>query len=432
MVLIIVILVLLVWLYCCQVVEVVVKLDVQEGDGKFKGVLCWSGWIVLVCVVGYVVVVVVVIVILLGYFNFVLFVVQQLVWGVVVLLVVLFLLKFVDDLVIMMFLFNSWVGQIIVLIIGLSGVWVEQVGVLFLVVLCIGVILLVVFVLVVLFGNFNVFYGGLDVLLGGLKIGEIMFKFSSVVYVLLVFLVVWVVMQVFQCWFIEIYLLKIELDVGVCNFISIVICYFGIIVVVLWGLIVLGIGFEKLVLVVSVLLVGIGFGLQVIIQNFVLGLILLVEWLVKIGDWVKLGDQEGDIKCISVCLIEIQVGDKFILIVFNLELIIKIICNMMMGNVQGCIQIQFLVLLSIDVVVVWQILLDIYVVYVVVFVDLVLLVFIDLIVNGQIVINSFVYVFGLCVVYGVCSDLYFNMLQSFVVVGIVLFLLMDIYLVCDW
>lgn len=65
---------------------------------------------------------------------------------------------------------------------------------LFLVVLCIGVILLVVFVLVVLFGNFNVFYGGLDVLLGGLKIGEIMFKFSSVVYVLLVFLVVWVVM----------------------------------------------------------------------------------------------------------------------------------------------------------------------------------------------------------------------------------------------
>ncbi|REN06470.1 DUF3772 domain-containing protein, partial [Mycobacterium tuberculosis] len=91
-----------------------------------------------------------------------------------------------------------------------------------------------------------------------------------------------------------------ELDAGARNSISTVTRYLGIIAAVLWGLTALGIGFEKLALVVSALSVGIGFGLQAITQNFVSGLILLAERPVKIGDWVKLGDQEGDIKRISV------------------------------------------------------------------------------------------------------------------------------------
>ncbi|WP_312688339.1 mechanosensitive ion channel domain-containing protein, partial [Escherichia coli] len=76
----------------------------------------------------------------------------------------------------------------------------------------------------------------------------------------------------------------------------------------------------------------IGFGLQVITQNFVSGLILLAERPVKIGDWVKLGDQEGDIRRISLRSTEIQVGDKSTLIVPNSELVTKTVRNMTMGN----------------------------------------------------------------------------------------------------
>ncbi len=94
---------------------------------------------------------------------------------------------------------------------------------------------------------------------------------------------------------------------------------------------------------------GIGFGLQVITQNFVSGLILLAERPVKIGDWVKLGDQEGDIRRISLRSTEIQVGDKSTLIVPNSELVTKTVRNMTMGNNQGRIQIQFAVPPSTDV-----------------------------------------------------------------------------------
>ena len=431
MALIIAILVSLARLHRRQAAEAAAKLDAQEGDGKPKGVPRRSGWIVLARVAGHVVVAAAVIATLLGYLNFALFVAQQLVWGAVVLLAASLLLKFADDLATTMLSPNSRVGQTIVLTTGLSGARVEQAGVLLSAVLRIGVILLAVLALAVPFGNLNAFYGGLDALSGGLKIGETTVKPSSVVYALLVFLVVWAVMQAFQRWLTETYLPKTELDAGARNSISTVTRYLGIIAAVLWGLTALGIGFEKLALVVSALSVGIGFGLQAITQNFVSGLILLAERPVKIGDWVKLGDQEGDIKRISVRSTEIQVGDKSTLIVPNSELITKTIRNMTMGNAQGRIQIQFSVPLSTDVAAVRQILLDTYAAHVAVLADPAPSVFIDSIANGQIAINSFAYVSGPRAVYGVRSDLYFNMLQSFAAAGIALSSPTDIHLVRD-
>ncbi len=437
MALIIAILVSLARLHRRQAAEAAAKLEAQEGDGKTKadgkpkGVPRRSGWIVLARVAGHVVVAAAVIATLLGYLNFALFVAQQLVWGAVVLLAASLLLKFADDLATTMLSPSSRVGQSIVLTTGLSEARVEQAGVLLSAVLRIGVILLAVLALAVPFGNLNAFYGGLDALSGGLKIGETTLKPSSVVYALLVFLVVWAVMQAFQRWLTETYLPKTELDAGARNSISTVTRYLGIIAAVLWGLTALGIGFEKLALVVSALSVGIGFGLQAITQNFVSGLILLAERPVKIGDWVKLGDQEGDIKRISVRSTEIQVGDKSTLIVPNSELITKTIRNMTMGNAQGRIQIQFSVPLSTDVAAVRQILLDAYAAHVAVLADPAPSVFIDSIANGQIAINSFAYVSGPRAVYGVRSDLYFNMLQSFAAAGIALSSPTDIHLVRD-
>jgi small-conductance mechanosensitive channel len=435
--LIIAILVSLARLHRRQAAEAAAKLEAQEGDGKTradgkpKGVPRRSGWIVLARVAGHVVVAAAVIATLLGYLNFALFVAQQLVWGAVVLLAASLLLKFADDLATTVLSPSSRVGQSIVLTTGLSDARVEQAGVLLSAVLRIGVILLAVLALAVPFGNLNAFYGGLDALSGGLKIGETTLKPSSVVYALLVFLVVWAVMQAFQRWLTETYLPKTELDAGARNSISTVTRYLGIIAAVLWGLTALGIGFEKLALVVSALSVGIGFGLQAITQNFVSGLILLAERPVKIGDWVKLGDQEGDIKRISVRSTEIQVGDKSTLIVPNSELITKTIRNMTMGNAQGRIQIQFSVPLSTDVAAVRQILLDAYAAHVAVLADPAPSVFIDSIANGQIAINSFAYVSGPRAVYGVRSDLYFNMLQSFAAAGIALSSPTDIHLVRD-
>ncbi|MBB3046320.1 small-conductance mechanosensitive channel [Litorivivens lipolytica] len=64
--------------------------------------------------------------------------------------------------------------------------------------------------------------------------------------------------------------------------------YLVMIVGVLVGISVMGVDFGKLALIVSALSVGIGFGLQAIVSNFVSGLIILLERSLKVGDFVQL------------------------------------------------------------------------------------------------------------------------------------------------
>lgn len=433
MALIVAILVSLARLHRRQTDEAQAKLDAQVDAGakQPKAPVRKSGWIVLARLAGHVVVAAAVIATLLGYLNLALFVAQQLVWGAVVLLAASLLLKFADDLSLWLLSPTSRVGKSIVLTTGLNDAKVEQAGVLLSAVLRIGVILLAVLALTAPFGNLNAFFGSLDSLSNGLTIGKTTLRPSTVLYAVMAFLVVWAVAQAFQNWLTNTYLPKTDLDAGARNSISTVTRYLGIIAAVLWGLTALGIGLERLALVVSALSVGIGFGLQAITQNFVSGLILLAERPVKIGDWVKLGDQEGDIKRISVRSTEIQVGDKSTLIVPNSELITKTIRNMTMGNAQGRIQIQFAVPLSTDVSAVRQILLDCYSEHVGVLAEPAPSVFIDSIANGQVAINSFAYVSGPRAVYGVRSDLYFTMLQKFAAAHIALSSPTDIHLVRD-
>jgi small-conductance mechanosensitive channel len=75
--------------------------------------------------------------------------------------------------------------------------------------------------------------------------------------------------------------------------------------------------------VASALALGIGFGLQTIVQNFVSGLILLAEQPVKVGDWVTLGTIEGDIRRIKARATEIECTDRSTIIVPNSELITR-------------------------------------------------------------------------------------------------------------
>jgi small-conductance mechanosensitive channel len=101
-----------------------------------------------------------------------------------------------------------------------------------------------------------------------------------------------------------------------------------------------GIGLERVAWIASALSVGIGFGLQAVVQNFVSGLILLAERPVKVGDWVSLGGVEGDIRRINVRATEIQMGDRSTVIVPNSEFITKVVRNVTHGSPLGRVQIK--------------------------------------------------------------------------------------------
>lgn len=88
-----------------------------------------------------------------------------------------------------------------------------------------------------------------------------------------------------------------------------------------------GINLSALAAVGAVLTVGIGFGLQNIAQNFVSGLILLIERPVQKGDYVVLGNTVGTVKEIAMRATTVMSGDGVMIIVPNSELISKTVIN---------------------------------------------------------------------------------------------------------
>jgi len=221
-----------------------------------------------------------------------------------------------------------------------------------------------------------------------------------------------------QRWLVNRYLPATELDAGAQNSIAMVARYTGLILAVLWALASLGIGIERIALLLSALSVGIGFGLQAITQNFVSGLILLAERPVKIGDWVKIGDQEGDVKRISVRATEIEIADRSTLIVPNSELITKSIVNKTLSDPLGRIQLQFSVPLGTSVSQVREMVMAIYEAQPAVLDDPKPSLFIDTIANGRINFNGFAFVHSPRAVYGTRSDIWFRLLSELPEAGI--------------
>lgn len=96
-----------------------------------------------------------------------------------------------------------------------------------------------------------------------------------------------------------------------------------------------GFEFSNFALIAGALGVGIGFGLQSIVNNFVSGLILLAERPVRVGDWVVLASGEGIVKRINVRSTEIETFDSCSIIVPNSSLITEPVKNWTHGDTMG-------------------------------------------------------------------------------------------------
>lgn len=174
----------------------------------------------------------------------------------------------------------------------------------------------------------------------GLAIGEVAIRPGSVIQALLVLLVGYIGVGFFKRWLQNSYLPTTNLDSGMQTSFLTLFGYIGGITAVALALSSAGIGLERIAWVASALSVGIGFGLQAVVQNFVSGLILLAERPVKVGDWVSLGGVEGDIRRINVRATEIQMGDRSTVIVPNSEFITKTVRNVTHASPLGLVQVK--------------------------------------------------------------------------------------------
>jgi potassium efflux system protein len=103
--------------------------------------------------------------------------------------------------------------------------------------------------------------------------------------------------------------------------------YFILGIALLMALSFLGLSFGDLAIVAGGLGVGIGFGLQNIVNNFISGLILLFERPIKVGDLLVIDGQWGYVKEIRVRSTIFQSFDRFVFIIPNSELISNKILN---------------------------------------------------------------------------------------------------------
>jgi small-conductance mechanosensitive channel len=98
------------------------------------------------------------------------------------------------------------------------------------------------------------------------------------------------------------------------------------------ALLALGFEFTKLTIVLSALGVGIGFGLQAVVNNFVSGLILLFERPVRVGDYIEIGGNWAEIQKIGLRATTVQTFDQADVIIPNADLITNQVTNWTLSN----------------------------------------------------------------------------------------------------
>lgn len=188
----------------------------------------------------------------------------------------------------------------------------------------------VVFTVLVLFSPWGLEFGYLnpfeDVFFG-VRFGEVRGWIGAAGIAVILFSIGLLVTRLFVSWLDGQLLPRTGLNDGVRHSVTTVAGYAGFIIAMTVALAIAGVQLQNVALVAGALSVGIGFGLQQVVQNFVAGLIVLAERPIRVGDVIVVKGEEGKVTKISVRATELKLGENSTVIVPNSDIVSSIVKN---------------------------------------------------------------------------------------------------------
>ncbi|MDX0626586.1 DUF3772 domain-containing protein [Sinorhizobium medicae] len=270
---------------------------------------------------------------LAGFVAFGRFAALQIVFTTAVLMSLVLMLRLADEAISYGFSVQTRIGGFMRQAIGLKTNTISQIGVILAGFARLVVLMIAVMALLAPWGiQSEDLVGTFTSAFFGFEIAGFSFSPSAILGAIVVFIIVIVATRGFQRWLDGRLLPQTSLDTGLRTSIHTGVGYIGAAIAGLVAFSYAGLNLQNVAIVASALSVGIGFGLQSIVNNFVSGIILLAERPFKVGDRIEVGQNMGIVQRVSVRATQIQTFDNVTVIVPNADLISGQVVNWMHGD----------------------------------------------------------------------------------------------------